>query len=170
MFNYFTYICNMKNKIIEQQIVELNSQNLSYREISKRLNVSISAISYVLNPGSLEQRKVYSKSKYVPHPKQKIEKSQDEIKHNALIRMLKHRYGLSYKDYQQLYENQKGNCAICKSPLPLGGYKGLYVDHDHETEKVRGLLCSYCNAGLGNFKDSKVFLQNAINYITEHKK
>ena len=45
----------------------------------------------------------------------------------------------------------------------------LYVDHDHVTGKVRGLLCSFCNAGLGMFEDNVKTLKNAISYLTNLK-
>lgn len=60
-----------------------------------------------------------------------------------------------------MLEAQGGCCAICKAPK---GNK-LCVDHDHRTGKVRGLLCSNCNAGLGMFKDSEDLLQSAKGYL-----
>ena len=50
-------------------------------------------------------------------------------------------------------------CAICS----IGGK--LHVDHDHATGKIRGLLCRGCNMGLGNFRDSTVYLNRAIEYL-----
>lgn len=88
---------------------------------------------------------------------------------NALKRMLKNRYGIAYETYTQMYENQKGRCGICKSHLSLGGYSGLYVDHNHITGKVRGLLCPCCNSALGKFKESETIMQNAIDYLNSHK-
>ena len=59
---------------------------------------------------------------------------------------------------------QDGRCAICERDvceIP----RGLYIDHDHKTGKVRGLLCDRCNMSLGGFKDNVIILQNAINYL-----
>jgi hypothetical protein len=50
-------------------------------------------------------------------------------------------------------------CQIC------GGYQRLSIDHDHNTGKVRGLLCSPCNIGLGGFKDNPHSLTKAIEYL-----
>lgn len=58
---------------------------------------------------------------------------------------LKNRYGLTEDDYDVLNEMQAGRCAIC---LNVPDYR-LFVDHDHATGKVRGLLCSKCNGALG---------------------
>jgi hypothetical protein len=63
---------------------------------------------------------------------------------------------------------QKYSCAICKiSASELD--RELSVDHDHATDKVRGLLCSPCNIGLGIFQDNIEFLQEAIKYLKKHR-
>ena len=67
-------------------------------------------------------------------------------------------------EFQEMMNQQKGVCAICGidfGDLP----KRACVDHDHKTNKVRGLLCTYCNSGLGHFKDSVKFLQRARHYL-----
>jgi len=46
-----------------------------------------------------------------------------------------------------------------------GMKRELSVDHNHETNKIRGLLCNHCNIGLGNFKDSTTLLSLAIEYL-----
>lgn len=73
------------------------------------------------------------------------------------------RYGLEPEQYQLMVEEQSGVCAICKQPNPDG--KRLSVDHDHETRRVRGLLCSGCNNGLGRFKDDSTLLRHAAAYL-----
>jgi hypothetical protein len=61
---------------------------------------------------------------------------------------LKHFYGITPEDYDRLNEQQHGLCAICGQP-PRGKMKRLSVDHDHTTQRVRGLLCITCNRALG---------------------
>lgn len=79
-------------------------------------------------------------------------------------------YKLSLNDYEQLLINQDSACAICGSKDPQNaGAKHLYIDHCHQTNEVRGILCSKCNSGLGFFKDSTLFLANAIDYLNNHK-
>ncbi len=70
-------------------------------------------------------------------------------------------YNLSSEELKTLEEEQEGGCAICREP------KKLFVDHDHETGNVRGLLCHHCNAGLGLFRDNPTYLQSAIQYLKE---
>lgn len=72
------------------------------------------------------------------------------------------KYGLTPESYAQLLDKQGGVCAIC-SKQEEG--KRLAVDHDHESGKVRGLLCGQCNTGLGKFYDNVDTLSKAILYL-----
>ncbi len=82
---------------------------------------------------------------------------------------LKSEYGLSLEDYNELLKNQKHKCAICDAD-EVDSFKGLlFVDHDHGTGKVRGLLCHHCNTALGKFRDSTEILNKAIAYVEKHK-
>lgn len=77
-------------------------------------------------------------------------------------------YGLTPEKYQYLLSQQNGNCAICKNPPNIrlnGRIKSLAVDHDHKSNKVRGLLCDRCNRALGLFGDDLIILQDAIAYL-----
>src|SRR5262245_37278059 len=72
----------------------------------------------------------------------------------------KRRYGLSTKDRKALLARQGGVCGICKRK----GRK-LHVDHCHETDKVRGLLCGKCNRGLGHYDDEPDLMRAAADYL-----
>ena len=61
---------------------------------------------------------------------------------------LRHHYGITLEQYEEIFKKQNGLCAICGSP-PRGRMKNLSVDHDHVTNNVRGLLCVTCNRALG---------------------
>lgn len=76
----------------------------------------------------------------------------------------KSRYGITWTEYQRLLEKQAGGCAIC-GVIKLEDNKALAIDHDHQTGKVRGLLCRKCNIGLGQLQDSKELLTRAIAYL-----
>jgi hypothetical protein len=78
---------------------------------------------------------------------------------------LKRTYGLSSKDYETMLANQDGRCLICGSTNPNHNSGKFVVDHCHTTNKVRGLLCSQCNCGLGNFKDNPKSLRTAASYL-----
>jgi hypothetical protein len=79
-------------------------------------------------------------------------------------RLRKH-YKLTLEEYNILYKQQQGCCAICKKPFE----KVPHIDHDHQTGKVRGLLCALCNLGLGFFRDRPSLLQEASQYLEAHE-
>ena len=79
---------------------------------------------------------------------------------------LKAKYGLTVDQYMDMLEDQDYSCAICGKDD--WGVRKPFVDHDHKTGEVRGLLCSTCNSGLGMFKDSKWLLLQAYNYLGKH--
>ena len=76
----------------------------------------------------------------------------------------KYNYGLTREQFEALFAEQGGQCAICDRPLAAEG-RNLHVDHCHFDKQVRGLLCGRCNTGLGHFRDDPELLQAAANYI-----
>lgn len=78
-------------------------------------------------------------------------------------------YRIRLPEYNALYTAQNGSCACCG--VHESAFKRqLHVDHDHITGKVRGLLCTQCNPGIGYFKDSIERLEMAIKYLKKFKK
>ena len=73
-------------------------------------------------------------------------------------------YGIGIEEYKTIKTQQKGRCWICQVE-EKDLTKSLHIDHDHKSGKVRGLLCSCCNTGLGFFKDEPVLLERAIDYL-----
>ena len=78
------------------------------------------------------------------------------------------KFGIDLMEYRRLLEQQNGKCAICCSEIGDAMGNRLYVDHDHISGKVRGLLCSKCNFGLGNFNDDAELMRKAIKYLEEN--
>ncbi len=77
---------------------------------------------------------------------------------------LKRHYGMTVEMYEDLLAAQNNACAICKATRGAKRQR-LHVDHDHATGRIRGLLCSACNRGIGFFKDSPNLLQTAAAYL-----
>jgi len=73
--------------------------------------------------------------------------------------MRKWHYGISEEKYQELLQKQNHRCAICKKR------KRLCVDHDHETDEVRGLLCVSCNTLLGRFEKNPALFLAILQYL-----
>jgi Recombination endonuclease VII len=76
---------------------------------------------------------------------------------------LRKRFGLTIDVYGALLAAQDGTCAICSTPTENDS--ALHVDHDHETGRVRGLLCMRCNNALGLLRDDPEVLSNAVDYL-----
>lgn len=126
-------------------------------------------------------RTEYSRRYYIKHKDERLAKSKkwalentEKVKEKARQWYLKNklpsfdarknvllikRYGISLDTYNSLVVKQNSCCAIC------GETRKLYVDHNHITNKVRGLLCRECNVGLGYFKDNKSILLEAVEYL-----
>ncbi len=71
-------------------------------------------------------------------------------------------YGLTLKKFNELINSQNNSCAICKKPF---NEVTACIDHDHQTGKVRGLLCPNCNWALGHAKDNIKILESMIRYL-----
>jgi len=72
-------------------------------------------------------------------------------------------YGITSAIYHRMFEQQRGRCAICDQTSP---YK-LCVDHNHNTGKVRAMLCKGCNAALGHIEKLE-FVLRAQQYLKDH--
>ena len=79
---------------------------------------------------------------------------------------LKKKYGITIEDYNRMLEEQGGVCAICGTVSPR--QSGVFsVDHDHETSRVRGLLCHRCNMGMA-FMDDIKWAESANVYLVKN--
>lgn len=94
----------------------------------------------------------------------------DRVRHHSLMSS----HGISLEEYNQKIEEQDGKCDICHQPESrinkrTGKTKFLCVDHNHETGKVRGLLCDDCNIAIGKIKENIETLENAKKYLQKYK-
>lgn len=76
---------------------------------------------------------------------------------------LRYKFGMEPTDYFALLDAQQGRCAICRTDQ----MDRAHVDHDHDTGKVRGLLCGPCNQGIGLFRDEPERLEAAATYLRD---
>jgi hypothetical protein len=89
--------------------------------------------------------------------------NKEVIKKYHRVSFIKRTYGLTEKQYNELWESQNDSCAICKTKEKSS--RKFHIDHCHKTNEIRGILCHYCNTALGLCKDNTDILQNAINYL-----
>lgn len=83
------------------------------------------------------------------------------------------RHGITLDQYHSLAERQDFLCAIChQEPPPQNARQGnvdnFVIDHDHETGRVRALLCWLCNAALGSMQDCPIIGRSAVAYLEHH--
>ena len=84
---------------------------------------------------------------------------------------LRRTFGITLEDYDEMLKAQGGVCAICRcqeTATRKGIPKHLAVDHDHDTGKIRGLLCQLCNQIIGRAKENKDRLKAALAYLEAH--
>jgi hypothetical protein len=77
---------------------------------------------------------------------------------------LKGRYNITPEQYDEILASQGGVCAICEDVCKTG--RRLAVDHDHETGRVRGLLCANCNIAIGKLQESAYIAGRAADYLS----
>jgi hypothetical protein len=89
-----------------------------------------------------------------------------KYKHKYKAYQIMYEYNMSIDEYQDMFKKQNSTCAICFTQIkPDKGLRSACIDHDHETGKVRELLCFHCNTGLGMFKDNIGLLENSVKYL-----
>jgi hypothetical protein len=120
-------------------------------------------------------KKAYQKEYYQKNKERILAKYQALSTEEKKNRDLKSKYGIDVARYEEMLKEQENKCACCGVGLeelsekyPNSFHKSLVVDHDHETGKVRGLLCSQCNILIG-FLEKKELVPKAYDYIEKHK-
>ncbi len=73
--------------------------------------------------------------------------------------------GVTQSEYLIMYRDQSGRCGICMKRLYSKRYKAFAVDHNHDTNQIRGLLCHKCNLALGGFNDDSQLITRALEWL-----
>lgn len=143
-----------KNKYTTQWIDKNKDHVWEYRQKHKAIK-------------NAKRRELYATDeKYREKQKEKARKVNRNNPHAKKNQHLKGSFGITFEDYQEILAKQKGKCAICGSTTSKAKQaKYLYVDHDHNTGEIRGLLCNNCNFGIGQFKDDVNLLLKAVEYL-----
>ncbi len=79
----------------------------------------------------------------------------------------KRNYGVEHGTYAKMFEAQNGLCAICEQP-PKNDQR-FHIDHCHDTSRVRELLCSKCNTGIGQMNHDPEIVLRAHAYLLKHR-
>lgn len=110
-------------------------------------------------------RNKYNLELYHKNPKQKENHRKASWKHQ-----IKKKYGLTVEEFRELEIEQNYKCACCGISKEQTQQTELYVDHDHLTGEIRGLLCLQCNTGIGILGDNLEGVQKAYDYLFRHYK
>ena len=108
-----------------------------------------------------ERIKELAKAKYIRDRDKGYYKS-DSYRNNYF----KRNYGITVEDYNSILIEQDYKCKICRKKEYIEG-KCLAVDHNHKTNKVRGLLCTKCNTAIGLFGEQVSILRKAIKHLEQ---
>jgi hypothetical protein len=103
-----------------------------------------------------EAQRIAARKHYLKNP--------DAYKQRARARKLRLHYNLTPEAVEALRQVQNNRCHICGDSFET---VKMHVDHDHATGRVRGLLCQFCNHGLGAFRDSVERLASAMHYLNQ---
>jgi hypothetical protein len=106
---------------------------------------------------------------YTPRDYRRYRECKECMKDRAKKNFRKRRYGLTFDQYQEMVSLQGNLCAICQMTEAENG-KLLAIDHDHQSGKVRQILCDDCNRMLGSARDNPQILVAAAEYLTRHGK
>lgn len=120
--------------------------------------------------------KEYDKQRYVSDiegQRARVKKYRDSLTKEQRYKAnrntkLKQAYGLTHEQVEEMKRLQNYRCYVCFCEEAEAGSKGLVVDHNHTTGKVRKLLCSPCNTSLGLLREDKKIFTSLIKYIEEH--
>lgn len=120
---------------------------------------------------ALSENMFYKKHRYCKTCHKEIvrsyqDKNKEKVLSNGRVYNIKKRYGISQSDYDKMFIEQNGKCAICNSSeIKRTNSKHFCIDHCHTTNRVRGLLCHDCNVILGKLKDSIDMCKSVIKYL-----
>jgi len=76
------------------------------------------------------------------------------------------KFGSSEEDFEKRFKLQNSKCGICG--IEREEKRAFSLDHDHKTGRIRGILCTKCNLGLGYFSDNKDLLSKAVSYLEKN--
>lgn len=158
----------MKNKLTKEQKIQRASYSREWRKNNKDKVAASSKKARIKNRDKILecQRKwlIKNKEKHIKNSKLWYQNNKDRVRDNQL----KRQFGISLEEYNKILDNQSGVCHLCGGGPDVKSKK-LAVDHDHETGKIRALLCRGCNVGIGNLKDDFNLLRKAADYIEKFK-
>lgn len=165
------YRIDNKDKIREKRIEydRKNKEKIKQQHIDYKNTHSDEISLYQKQYFSLNKNKIKKLPSNAPEKRKEVyKKYRNENKETVRNRKYVKNYGITLDQYYEMFDKQNGSCKICGIHQDKLNKK-LVVDHCHETNLVRGLLCDKCNRGLGHFNDNIDMLLLAIEYLKPNK-
>lgn len=132
---------------------------------NSRLRSHCKSCNYTYESTLKAKKKVHYKGQNDKYNVKNASKRAQYYKDNKLkFRVAK--YGITEEDYNQMVEAQGNSCKVCYRYFEeVDRLSTPHIDHDHETGKVRGLLCLHCNSALGQLEDDEDIIESLLMYI-----
>jgi hypothetical protein len=144
------------------------SRRAYQREYKKTEKSRALARAWRAKPENIEKARIYNqKRNSTPEVKARMREriNTPEVKERRKGYTRKTKYGITPEEYSTMHASQNGNCAICEK-----NFETLCVDHDHDTGRVRGLLCQSCNKFIGLAFEDISILNASIDYLKSFEK
>jgi hypothetical protein len=159
----------MKKKFTAEEVYA--NQLRASREWKARNKECVQAYGRAWNDANKELRKALKAKWDKENPEKRKEhmiKFKTKMPTYFRDKHLMYEYGMTPDIFEALVEKQDNRCATCGKHGHETQRKRLFVDHCHDTGKIRGLLCQQCNTALGMVDDSIEKLSALISYLREH--
>lgn len=164
------YVCNEKGRIRFRCRICCNNRRIKQYASNKPKAIIDAAKWKRANRERVSKLEKESREKnpekYKKWRKDFCDKHRERLNKEAVCRNV----GLDVNDYEKMLIAQDNKCAICRSGetrVMREKVMRLCIDHDHNTGRIRGLLCHNCNSGLGKFGDSPDLLTLAAIYLMD---
>ncbi len=137
------------------------SNNQKYCDKCRKQANNLKRIAYYQNN---RQKYAIFEERYRQQNRQKIRDYHRQNRQKIRETTLKRRYDITIASYNKMFQEQNGRCGIC-GRHQSGLKRNLCVDHNHESGRIRGLLCHRCNTAIGMLEDDTKILQKATKYL-----
>lgn len=155
-------------------ICKLEKDESNFHKNKKKkdgLDTRCKSCKHEINMINKEKYKIYHHKRYLEKKEEINKKNREWYKNNpekSRNQKLLYQYGITLEQRNEIIRAQNNKCKICLDNLNILDTKIIHVDHNHNTGKIRGVLCKKCNSMLGLSRERKDILLNAIQYLKEN--
>jgi len=153
---------------VEKSSLDFYARNKVCKECLKKKALQ----AYYANPKATtyrdQKRRAKNPEKFKEQRRKATQRYRDRHPHAHRKAHRLSRYGITSEAFAKMEQEQNHQCKICGATSAQNADRDWSIDHDHQTGKVRGLLCFKCNILLGMVGDQISILESAIKYLKEN--